>query len=47
MNASSPAEANSNRLFFNGFCGQVRIVESQNRVGQDGGDFGGAGLRWH
>lgn len=45
MNASSRAEANSNRLSFNGFFGQVCIVESQNRAGQHGGDLGGAGLR--
>jgi hypothetical protein len=45
MNASSRAEANSNRLFLGNFFGQVRIVESQNRAGQDRGDLGGAGFR--
>ncbi len=45
MNASSRAEANSNRLSFNGFCGQVRIVDAENRAGQDGGDFGRAVFR--
>ena len=44
MNASSRAEANSNRVSFNVFCAKVFIVESQNRAGQDGGDLGGAGL---
>ena len=45
MNASSPAKANSNRPCFNGFCWQVPIVGTENRAGQDGGDFGGAGFR--
>jgi len=44
MNASSWAEANSNRLFFNVFCGQVRTVDADNCAGHDRGDFGGAGL---
>ena len=44
MNASSRAEANSNRLFFSVFCGPVRIVDTENRAGQDGRDFGGAGF---
>ena len=43
MNASSRAEANSNRLFLNVFCVQVRIVHTEKCTGQDRGDLGGTG----
>jgi hypothetical protein len=44
MNASSRAEANSNRLFFNVFFRHVRTVDADNCAGHDRGDFGGAGF---